>query len=204
MPKRGFGKHPHGDMEIITYIVEGALTHQDSMGTKETLGRGSVQFMTAGTGVEHSEANECDKPLRFIQTWILPSKRGLKPNYGSAKGDLEARKNKLQHLVSDEGNKEHSTPVKISQDADAYAAELELGQKIVHELPKGRQAYMICLEGGVKINGVQLQRHDAVEIATGGVLEMEATDVEETESGKVAHILLFSMKEVAGSGRKDI
>lgn len=203
-PHRGFGKHPHGDMEIITYIVEGSLTHQDSMGTKESLGRGSIQFMTAGTGVEHSEFNNGDKPLRFIQTWILPSKRGLKPNYGSCQGSSEERKNKLQHLVSDVNNKGQSTPVEIAQDIDAYASELDLGQKLVHELPKGRQAYLLCLEGSVEVNGVQLKRHDAIEITSGGALEIEATDVEDTENGKVAHILMFSMKEVPGSGRKDI
>ena len=82
-PARGFGAHPHREMEIVTYVVEGELTHQDSMGTKESLGRGSIQFMTAGTGVSHSEHNvDPTKPLRFIQMWLVPRERGLNPNYG--------------------------------------------------------------------------------------------------------------------------
>uniref|UniRef100_A0A7S2TL20 Pirin N-terminal domain-containing protein n=1 Tax=Lotharella oceanica TaxID=641309 RepID=A0A7S2TL20_9EUKA len=82
-PKRGFGEHPHRDAEICTYVVHGQLTHQDSMGTKESLGKGSIQFMTAGTGVRHSEHNLHNEPLRFIQMWLTPKAGGLKPNYGS-------------------------------------------------------------------------------------------------------------------------
>ena len=89
-PARGFGTHPHQNMEIITYIVHGQLTHADSMTNTESLGRGSIQFMTAGRGVSHSEANESpDKPLRFIQTWIVPEANGLTPNYGSYCGDTK-------------------------------------------------------------------------------------------------------------------
>ena len=93
-PLRGFGEHPHRDTEICTYIVDGYLTHQDSMGTKETLQRGDIQFMTAGRGVYHQEHNLHDTlPLRFIQIWITPRTRGLKPNYGSGRGDIERRRN---------------------------------------------------------------------------------------------------------------
>lgn len=203
-PHRGFGSHPHRDMEIITYIVNGQLTHEDSHGNKESLGRGSIQFMSAGTGVVHSEFNHGDKPLRFIQTWIKPSDYGLPANYGSCSGNEKERKNQLQHLVSDVKNKGVETPVKISQDADTFATELDLGQKVVHEMPKGRQAYLICLEGKVKVNGKELERQDACEITGGGAIEIEATGVEETENGEVAHVLMFSMKEVPGSGRKDV
>jgi len=209
-PHRGFGEHGHGDMEICTYVVEGKLTHEDSMGTSESLGRGSIQFMTAGSGVRHSEFNHGDEPLRFIQTWIVPSKHGLPPNYGSSCGPqtadaIESGKNKIHHLVSDVKNAEVETPVKISQDADAHAAELELGQSVKHELPEGRQAYLICLEGKIKINNQhELSRHDACEITQGGTLEIEAVDVEDTEHGKLAHFLMFSMKEVPGSGRTDL
>lgn len=175
------------------------------MGTKETLGRGSIQFMTAGKGVRHSEANHGDKPLRFIQTWILPRARGLTPNYGSScPVDFAIGKNKMLHLVSDAANKEVETPVKISQDADAHAAELEMGQKVVHDLPEGRQAYLLCLEGEVTVNGNKLNKYDACEIVGGGPLEIEATGVEDTQNGELAHILMFSMKEVPGSGRKDL
>lgn len=204
-PHRGFGTHPHANMEIVTYIVDGELTHQDSMGTKESLGRGSIQFMTAGTGIRHSEFNHGDKPLRFIQTWILPSKSGLAPNYGSYVGDAHLRKNKLHHLVSNVIDSSVSTPVEINQDLDAFASEIELGNKVEFELSKDRQAYLLCIEGSVKVNGKQLRKYDACEITGGGgALEIEATDVEETEHGKVAHMLMFTMKAMPGSGRSDV
>lgn len=157
-------------MEIITYIVDGKLTHQDSMGTSESLGRGSIQFMTAGTGVAHSEMNNGDKPLLFIQTWIKPLTRGLTPNYGSfdpnkdCEGTTEERKNKLQHLVSNVKDKSSSTPVEVNQDVDAFATELELGKSVTLDLPEGRQAYLLCIEGGVKVNGNQLHKNDSCEI----------------------------------------
>lgn len=94
-PDRGFGGHPHQNVEIVTYIVQGYLTHKDSMGTEETLTRGDIQFMTAGTGVQHSEHNRNkESVLRFIQIWINTRRRGLVPNYGSAVGSAEQRKNK--------------------------------------------------------------------------------------------------------------
>ncbi len=173
------------------------------MGTKETLGRGSIQFMTAGTGIRHEEFNHEDKPLRFIQTWIVPRSRGLKPNYGSSHGD-ENRKNQVQHLVSDVKNPEAVTPVKINQDVDAFVSELDLGRKVEIDLPDGRMAYLLCIEGGVTVNGQQLKKYDGCEITgPGGKLEIEATDVEETETGSVAHILMFSMQAEDNAGRSD-
>eukprot|EP00802_Teleaulax_amphioxeia_P025728 Tamp_26633.p1 GENE.Tamp_26633~~Tamp_26633.p1 ORF type:complete len:287 (-),score=8.55 Tamp_26633:26-799(-) len=112
-PARGFGTHPHREMEICTYVVEGSLTHQDSMGTQETLGPGSIQYMTAGTGIQHSEHNRSpDAPLRFIQMWIVPSARGLTPNYGSACGSDIVRTDIWAHMVSDVKS-QNKTPVKI-------------------------------------------------------------------------------------------
>jgi redox-sensitive bicupin YhaK (pirin superfamily) len=206
-PKRGFGTHPHGDMEIITYIVNGELTHQDSMGTKESLGRGSIQFMTAGTGVRHSEFNHEDKPLRFIQTWIVPRSRGLAPNYGSynASKDCAAKKNQVQYLASDVMKDSAGTPVKVNQDVDVHSAELELGQSLQVDVAEGRQAYLLCVEGTLEVNGKRLERHDGCEIqGDGSALEIKATGVEETENGQVAHFLMFTMEAVPGSGRSDI
>jgi len=203
-PHRGFGTHPHHNMEIITYVVNGELTHQDSMGTQETLGRGAIQFMTAGSGVSHSEHNLGDKPLRFIQTWIKPSEYDLEPNYGSCQGSPKEHRNKLQHLVSDSRDLFKSTPVEINQDVDAYTTELDLGEKVSMAIGADRQAYLLCIEGGVKVNGKQLFRHDACEITgKGGNLEIEATDVEETENGSIAHVLMFVMKADPESGRTD-
>lgn len=205
-PKRGFGEHPHRDMEIITYIVHGSLTHQDSMGSKESLGRGSIQFMTAGTGVQHSEFNHSETPLRFIQTWIMPRSRGLPPNYGSfdaaKSGDL--RKNMIHHLASDTLNKNVDTPVKVNQDIDTFAAELELDKSVTIDLPVGRQAYLLCIEGNLDVNGKTMTKHDGAEIHGDGTpLEVKATGVESTENGEVAHFLMFSMKD-DGSGRRDL
>eukprot|EP00980_Cylindrotheca_fusiformis_P012675 scaffold3103_cov136-Cylindrotheca_fusiformis.AAC.13 len=204
-PKRGFGTHGHGNMEIITYIVNGKLTHEDSMGNGESLGRGSIQFMTAGTGVRHSEFNHGEKPLRFIQTWIVPERNGLKPNYGGydAKGKL--KKNTINHLASSVKNSKSDTPVKVNQDVNCYAAEIELGKSVSIDLSAGRQAYLLCIEGSLKVNGEALTRHDGCEIhGNGEPISIEATGVEETENGKVAHFLMFEMKDAPGSGRKDI
>ena len=116
-PRRGFGSHPHTDMEILTFILQGNLTHKDSTGTQEILGRGSLQYMTAGSGVLHSEQNLHDEPLRFIQCWVLPRQRGLNPRYGSMTGDALAkasRVNQWSHIVSDVSG-QAQTPVKIHQ-----------------------------------------------------------------------------------------
>lgn len=205
-PKRGFGTHPHRNMEIITYIVNGSLTHQDNMGSKESLGRGSIQFMTAGTGVQHSEFNHSEKPLRFIQTWIVPRESNLKPNYGSynATKNCESVKNTIQYLASDTEQTDLDTPVKVNQDVNTKAAELELGNSVSIDLAKGRQAYLLCVEGGIEVNGTPLAKHDAAEIKGDGTsIEIKASDVEDTENGKVAHFLLFEMAD-DGSGRTDL
>jgi redox-sensitive bicupin YhaK (pirin superfamily) len=147
-PKRGFGTHPHRDMEICTYVVDGFLTHKDSMGTSETIGRGAVQYMSAGTGVRHSEHNlDETKPLRFIQMWIVPRRQGLTPRYGSASVPLESRKNTFFHLVSDVENPTVATPVKVHQDVNMYVAELEPGKRAEVAIREGRQAYILCIEG---------------------------------------------------------
>ena len=207
-PHRGFGSHPHRNMEIITYIVNGELTHEDSMGNGESLGRGSIQFMTAGTGVVHSEFNHGDKPLRFIQTWIVPRKSGLKPNYGSynASKDCDSKKNSVQYLASDTDDVETDTPVKVNQDLNCKAGELEMGKSITVDLPPKRQAYLLCVEGKLEVNGQLMDKHDGMEIVgvnKPSTLEIKAAGVEETENGEVAHFLMFDMALVPGSGRSD-
>lgn len=208
-PHRGFGRHPHRDMEIITYIVHGDLTHQDSIGNGESLGRGSIQFMTAGTGVTHSEFNHGDKPLRFIQTWIVPRQRGFTPNYGSynASKDCDSKKNVLQHLASDTKRTDLETPVKVAQDVNCKAAELEMGKSVKVDLGESRQAYLLCVEGELEVNGQKMEKYDGMEIhgmdAADSMLEIKATGVEDTENGQVAHFLMFDMPLVPGSGRSD-
>lgn len=209
-PSRGFGTHGHADMEIVTYVVEGSLTHKDSMGTEESLGPGSVQFMTAGSGIRHSEYNSSnEKGLRFIQSWIVPRERGLKPNYGSfdPNGDGSCSiKNEWRHLVSDVQNKSVSTPVEIEQDANLYVAEIDPGQTLSFDVEKNRMAYILCVDGSVKVTSGSSQaglgRHDGCEV----IPDNAATEAEikfSTEDMS-AHVLMFEMEYTGGiAGRSD-
>jgi len=209
-PKRGFGEHPHRDMEIMTYVVQGKLTHQDSMGNIKHVGRGGVQYMSAGQGVRHSEFNHGEEPLRFIQCWVVPDAYGYKPRYGQFDGDTAERRNKLQHLVSCLDS-DHVTPVKVHQDVNMFVSELSPGASLSTPLEPTRQAYLLCVEGkvSVTVNGETkvLERHDAIEVphvSETSLIEVAAVDVEPTEGGDVAHILMFEMKEDPSSGRRDL
>jgi redox-sensitive bicupin YhaK (pirin superfamily) len=161
-PHTGFGTHPHEDMEIITYVIRGELTHQDSMGNKESLGRGSVQYLSAGTGITHSEKNEGDEEVHLIQTWILPQAKGLEPQYGSKVFDPETRHNKWLHLIAPQG-----TPdiINIYQDANMYVSELDPNKSLTFELGKNRQLYVKLMEGDAKINGIDFKEGDAAEVS---------------------------------------
>jgi redox-sensitive bicupin YhaK (pirin superfamily) len=189
-PERGFGTHPHRDMEIMTFIVDGNLTHKDSMGTQETLGRGSFQFMTAGSGIQHSEHNLAKTPLRFIQSWVVPRSRGLKPNYGSfdaGENAAQARRNQWAHLVSDV-QASADTPVKIHQDCNVYVSELTAESQLPPmALSNDRQAYMLCVEGSVTTTGEKsLERHEAAMVK--GPLDFEVK-----AGGNGALLLMFEM-----------
>ena len=155
MPKRGFGEHGHANMEICTYVVEGALTHKDSMGTSETLTRGAIQFMTAGKGVRHSEHNlDGSKPLRFIQMWITPNAGGLAPTTARTRS-RDDRMNKWCAAVSrvpGAGVDGGTAPVQINQDASVKVTELEPGVALPFATAAGRQACMLCVEGGCALN----------------------------------------------------
>lgn len=179
----GFGTHPHHDMEIITYILKGELTHQDSMGHKESLGRGAVQYMSAGTGVTHCELNEGDEEVHLIQTWILPAHKGLKPRYGSKRFSADARRNRWLHLVGPEGS---GSEISIYQDASMYVCEMDAGEKIDFDLHKGRALYAKVMEGSAEINGISCKSGDAVE------LKEEALHA---NAGGKAHILLIEVAE---------
>lgn len=198
-PLRGFGTHGHSDMEIATYVVDGELTHKDSMGTEESLPRGAVQFMTAGTGVRHSEFNRsATQPLRFIQMWIVPRKRMLKPNYGSACIDPAARAGgNWAHLVADVENADSSvtSPVRVNQDVNIFVTEAPEGGSAVFSVKPGRQAYMLLVEAGeVEVRGTGLAapivaaQHDALEVAS-------ATDVEFTAKARPMHLLVVEMAQ---------
>ncbi|KAG6557294.1 hypothetical protein Mapa_001222 [Marchantia paleacea] len=168
-PHSGFGTHPHRDMEIFTYVVDGKLTHKDSMGTAETLGRGSVQYMSAGRGVTHSEMNNGNELLRFLQLWIKPNAKELTPNYGSRVWKKEDRYNQLQHLVTDINKLEcsedqHTGVIPIHQDVNMFVSECEPGFTQTFTLRKKRQVYLVCIEGSLGVNGTNMSIRDAMEI----------------------------------------
>eukprot|EP00128_Syssomonas_multiformis_P010897 Colp12_sorted_trinity150504_noHs@5058 len=196
-PTNGFGTHPHSNMEIFTYIVHGDLTHKDSTGTKETLGRGCVQYMSAGTGIRHSEFNESKfNMLRFLQLWILPGKRGLKPNYGSKRFSYEDRHNKFLHILTSV-DKKSETAIGIHQDANIYVSEVDDGKEVSLTLSAGRQAYIVAIEGDVAIStpaGQQalLEPRDAAEIVAN-----ESTVV--TFSSKTHKATVDNVQSISGS-----
>ncbi len=157
----GFDTHPHRDMEIISYVIDGELTHGDSMGNKRTLSRGHVQYMSAGTGVFHSEHNLGEETLRFLQIWILPDQKGYQPNYGDFKFEWDDRKNKWLNIVSP---KDGNAQIKINQDSNIYVLELDKDKEIEFKVGEGRQAYLVKIEGRSDINNFGLNMRDALEI----------------------------------------
>ena len=181
-PHTGFDTHPHQDMEIITYIIRGELTHQDSMGNKECLGRGAIQYLSAGTGITHSEKNEGDEEVHLIQTWILPEAKGLNPRYGSKIFDLETRHNRWLHLV---GCDDTGSTIPIYQDANMYVSELDKNKSLTFSLGEHRQLYVKVMEGDANVNGVVFGHGDAAKV-TGEDLHVEAL--------KDVHILLVEMQ----------
>ncbi len=160
-PHSGFDMHPHRNMEIISYVIDGKLTHGDNMGNKRTLERGHVQYMSAGTGVFHSEHNLENEMLRFLQIWILPDKNGHHPNYGDYRFNWEERENKFLHIVS---SKEGSANIKINQDINVYVLALDEGKSIDFEVSEDRMAYLVQIEGSSVISDIVLEEQDALEI----------------------------------------
>lgn len=161
-PQSGFPTHPHRDMEIVTYLVSGKLTHKDSMGNERTLERGEVQYMSAGTGVYHSEYNIEEKDdLRLLQIWIYPDAKNYQPNYGDMKFNWDDRVNNWLHMVS---STEGDAPIKIHQDMNIYSLYLEEGKTATFDVAKNRQAYLVQIEGDSIINSVELNERDAMEI----------------------------------------
>ncbi|MGL5646372.1 MAG: pirin family protein [Clostridium sp.] len=160
-PGTGFDTHPHENMEIVSYIVSGEISHGDSMGNERSLGRGNVQYMSAGTGVLHSEHNYGNEMLRLLQIWIYPDKKGYTPNYGDFKFDWSLRENKWLNIVS---GKDGDAQIKINQDVNIYVLELDKDKEIEFKVGVGRQAYLVQIEGVGDINGVHLYERDALEI----------------------------------------
>jgi quercetin 2,3-dioxygenase len=180
----GFGAHPHRDMEIITYMVEGKLEHQDNMGHGAVLKRGDVQHMTAGRGVVHSEFNHSqDDALRLLQIWIIPEKRGLVPDYQDRHFDEQTKVGRLRIIASPDGRDDSLI---INQDVDLYDAELGNGIEVKQTLRPGRHAWVQVINGEVSVNGKLLRAGDGAAISD----ETELVLVGKSEK---AHFLLFDL-----------
>jgi redox-sensitive bicupin YhaK (pirin superfamily) len=180
---RGFPTHPHRDMEIITYILKGALEHRDSMGTGSVIRPGEVQRMSAGTGVTHSERNPSeDEPVHLLQIWIMPDKRNYQPGYEQKAYTDEEKRGRLRLIASPDGNLDSVT---IHQDARLYSSLLEPGEKVVHELAPGRHAWVQVARGAIEINGQAMEQSDGASISNEESLEIVAREASE--------ILLFDL-----------
>jgi quercetin 2,3-dioxygenase len=179
-PGQGFGMHPHRDMEILTWILDGSLEHRDSMGSGAVIRPGELQHMSAGTGVMHSEFNPSpNNPTHLLQIWILPERKNLKPEYKQlAFSDKELR-GKF-HLVAGP-----EAPVTIHQDANLYIARLDKGATASHSLADGRHAWIQVARGTVRLNGTQLKQGDGAAVSQESEVRMEA--------GKPSEVLLFDL-----------
>ena len=172
-PGQGFGTHPHRDMEIFSYVLEGALQHKDSMGNGSVLKPGQIQLMSAGRGITHSEFNPSrTEPLHFLQIWIQPSERGLDPSYTEWR-PKPTQANAPKVLVISPDGRENSAI--IHQDAEVYRIRLQPGQTVAHELKPGRGAWLQIAEGAVACNGVALETGDGASSEQAGTLSLIAS-----------------------------
>jgi quercetin 2,3-dioxygenase len=182
-PGGGFPIHPHRDMEIVSYVLEGALEHTDSLGTGSVIRPGDVQRMSAGTGIRHSEFNASKvKPVHFLQIWIIPEREGLEPGYEQKTFSNPEKDGKLRLLGSREGRE---GSIIIHRDVDLYGALLSAGQKISHHLSHGRGAWVQVARGSLSVNGNRLRAGDGVAIDASGEIILE--------EGADAEALLFDM-----------
>jgi quercetin 2,3-dioxygenase len=181
-PGAGFGTHPHRDMEIITYVLSGALEHKDSMGNGRIIKPGEFQYMAAGTGIQHSEFNpDQTQPGHLLQIWLLPDRSGLKPRYAE-KNLAQARPGEL-NLVASKTGRDHS--MAINQDVDLYLARLAAGKNVSHPLRPERHAWVHVAEGKARVNGQTLKAGDAA--ALSGEPHIDLTGVGD------AKVLIFDL-----------
>ena len=182
-PGNGFGTHPHRDMEIITYVLDGALEHKDSMGTGSVIRPGDVQRMSAGTGVTHSEFNASETdPVHLLQIWIMPGQRNLKPSYEQKTIPIDQANGDLRLVASPDGREGSVT---VHQDVALYAAKLKADQQAEHALDPGRHAWLQVARGSVTANGQKLQEGDGAAISEEAKLSLKAESP--------AEVLLFDL-----------
>ena len=173
-PGTGFGFHPHSDMEIVTYVIEGELEHKDNRGNRGIIQPGEIQRMTAGSGILHSEYNHSkEKPLRLLQMWLFANRRGLDPSWEQRTFDKAARSDKLLPVIVPENEKDGKA-LHIHQDAEIYVSSLTQGKKVEHMLANGRKAYFFVIEGGVKLNNNPLETRDAAKVENESKLLIQA------------------------------
>ena len=185
-PGYGFPTHPHRDMEIVTYVLEGSLEHKDSMGTGSVIQPGEVQKMSAGTGVRHSEFNHSEtEPVHLYQIWLLPEREGVKPMYEQKAIPADEKRGKLRVLASPNGGNGNGA-VKLYQDAEIFATELGAGQSVEHELGAERYAWVQVVRGTVNVNGKELRAGDGAAIAQEAQLRI-------TGAGENSEVLLFDL-----------
>ena len=182
-PKRGFATHSHEDMEIVTYVLEGALEHKDSLGTGSVIRPGDVQRMSAGTGVTHSEFNHSASELvHLLQIWILPERDGLQPSYEQKHFSEDERRGRLRLVASRDGRE---GSVRVHQDAELYATLLGDGDAVEHALAPGRRAWVQVARGEVELNGVRLEKGDGAAVSGERSLRLARA--------KAAEVLLFDL-----------
>jgi quercetin 2,3-dioxygenase len=182
-PGQGFGRHPHRDMEIISYVVEGALEHQDSMGNGSVMRPGDVQRMSAGTGVTHSEFNGSKSdPVHLLQIWLVPAERGIEPSYEQKHFSEQEKHGRLRLVASPEGE---DGSVTIHTDARLYAGAFASGERAQQELGPGRHAWVQVVRGRVNVNGEALSAGDGAALSDVGVVGLEGVDD--------AEVLLFDL-----------
>jgi quercetin 2,3-dioxygenase len=182
-PGMGFGTHPHNNMEIVTYIVSGALQHRDSMGNSAVMKAGDIQRISAGSGIMHSEFNaSSSEPVHLLQIWLVPDEKGVKPGYVE-RSFAKAEPGRL-HLATSKTGRDGSIP--IHQDADLYFAKLNAGQKTALPLRPGRHAWLQLIKGKLDANGTQLSAGDGAGVSGAEELKLEA-------NGEGAHFLLFDL-----------
>jgi quercetin 2,3-dioxygenase len=182
-PGEGFGTHAHRDMEILTWVLEGALEHKDSMGNGSVIRPGNIQRMSAGTGVTHSEFNpSSEAPVHFLQIWLLPSQRGLPPSYEEKRFPPEALRGRLALIAAGDGRE---GAVTIHQDADLWAVHLGPGESVSHDLKPGRHAWLQVARGAVTLSGMPLGAGDGAALTGEPAFEISAA--------APAEVLLFDL-----------
>ncbi|NUM54109.1 MAG: pirin family protein [Candidatus Hydrogenedentes bacterium] len=176
-PGRGFGTHPHNDMEIVTYVLKGALQHKDSMGNGSVLKAGELQRMSAGTGITHSEFNASkDEPVHLYQIWLMPERKGIEPSYEERTFDPNGRRDRWQTVASSDAR---AGSMRIHQDVRLSLAALDAGSKLEYPLDPGRHAWVQVVRGEVSVNDVDLSKSDAAALSNESAVRVVAsTDAE--------------------------